>query len=212
MAGDVAHIALVPRKFGAERRTDATDELFATLAARAADGDLGAFDELMVLTERRVVSIAWRMLGDADAARDAAQEVYLRVFRSLGGYRPAEPFMAWVYRITVNVCHDAVRRRRRYELRHEPLLDDEGAGPASCDDVEGRVLDAQKRELVARALETLPERERAAFVLRDLEGLTTDEAASALGTRPVTVRSQVSIARAKIKAYCARALDRGRKE
>lgn len=209
MAGDVAHIALVPRKFGAERRAGAADELFARLAARAAGGDLGAFDELMVLTERRVVAIAWRMLGNADDARDAAQEVYLRVFRSLGRYRPEEPFMAWVYRITVNVCHDVGRRRRRYESRHEPIGEEADAGPVSHDDVEGRVLDVQRRELVARALETLPERERAAFVLRDLEGLTTDEVAEVLGTRPVTVRSQVSIARAKIKAYCARALDRG---
>jgi len=211
MAGDVAQIALVPENAGADRTPDAADALYGRLAERAANGDLKAFDELMVRTERRVVSIAWRMLGNGDDARDAAQEVYLRVYRALGRYRPEEPFMAWVYRITVNVCHDAGRRRRRYERRHEPIGDDPPAVAATTD-VEASVLQAQKRAIVARAVETLPERERAAFVLRDLEGLSTDEVAEALGTRPVTVRSQVSVARAKVKAFCKHALGATRKD
>jgi RNA polymerase sigma-70 factor (ECF subfamily) len=209
MAGDVAHIALVPGKAEATRDADAADALYCALAERARDGDLEAFDELMTLAERRVVSIAWRMLGDRDAARDAAQEVFLRVYRSLGRYRPGEPFMAWVYRITVNVCHDAARKRRRYADRHTPLG---GADPAAGDvRPDDRLIDEQRRELVARALAALPERERTAFVLRDLEGLSTDEVARLLGTRAVTVRSQVSMARTKIKAYCERVLGR-RKE
>jgi RNA polymerase sigma-70 factor (ECF subfamily) len=211
MAGDVAHIALVPENTGADRSPDATQALFARLAERAAEGDLEAFDELMVRTERRVVAIAWRMLGNGDDARDAAQEVYLRVYRALERYRPDEPFMAWVYRITVNVCYDEGRRRRRYDRRHEPIGDEQPAVAADTD-VEASVLRAQKRAIVARALETLPERERAAFVLRDLEGLSTEEVAETLGTRPVTVRSQVSIARAKVKRFCARALAATRKD
>ena len=151
MAGDVAQIALAPENAGADRTPDAADALFARLAERAANGDLKAFDELMVRTERRVVSIAWRMLGNRDDARDAAQEVYLRVYRALGRYRPDEPFMAWVYRITVNVCYDAGRKRQRYERRHEPIGDDPPAVAASSD-VEASILRAQKREMVARAL------------------------------------------------------------
>lgn len=206
MAGDVAHIALVPGRAEATRDADAADALFATLAKRAREGDLAAFDELMTLAERRVVSIAWRMLGDRDDARDAAQEVFLRVYRSIGRYRTGEPFMAWVYRITVNVCHDAVRNRRRHAGRNVPLEDhDPVDAGAALDD---RVLEMQRRELVLRALASLPEREREAFVLRDLEGLSTDEVARLLGTRPVTVRSQASMARTKIKAYCSRVLGR----
>ena len=207
MAGDVAHIALVPGRAEATRDADAADALFAALADRARGGDLAAFDELMTLTERRVVSIAWRMLGDKDDARDAAQEVFLRVYRSLGRYRTGEPFMAWVYRITVNVCHDVGRRRRRHSDRNVPLDGHEPVDTrAALDDL---VLESQRRELVARALESLSEREREAFVLRDLEGLSTDEVARLLGTRPVTVRSQASMARTKVKAYCNRVLGRG---
>jgi RNA polymerase sigma-70 factor (ECF subfamily) len=210
MAGDVAHIALVPGRAEATRGADAADALFAALAERARGGDLAAFDELMTLTERRVVSIAWRMLGDKDDARDAAQEVFLRVYRSLGQYRTGEPFMAWVYRITVNVCRDVGRKRRRYSDRNVPLDGHEPVDAGAA--LDERVLERQRREIVARALESLPEREREAFVLRDLEGLSTDEVARLLGTRPVTVRSQASMARTKIKAYCSRVLGRGGKE
>ena len=206
MAGDVAHIALVPGRAEATRDADAADALYSELAKRARDGDLAAFDELMTLTERRVVSIAWRMLGDREAARDAAQEVFLRVYRSLGRYRSGEPFMAWVYRITVNVCHDARRKRRRNAERYTPLDDVDPPAHAAC--LDEHVLELQRRALVARALDALSEREREAFVLRDLEGLSTDEVARLLGTRPVTVRSQASMARAKIKAYCSRVVGR----
>lgn len=209
MAGDVAHIAFVPGKVDRSGHLDAADALYGQLVARIRAGDVLAFDELMRHTERRVVSIAWRMLGNEDDARDAAQEVFLRVYRSLDRYRPEDPFMAWVYRITVNVCHDVYRKRVRYEAHHASIDDHE---PVVTGLQESTVLERQKREIVARALAALPEREREAFVLRDLEGMSTDEVADALGTRPVTVRSQVSMARAKIKAYCSRALGRGGKE
>ena len=71
------------------------------------------------------------------------------------------------------------------------------------------MLLAQRRELLRRGLDALPERERAAIVLRDLEGLTTEEVARILKTRPVTVRSQVSSARAKLKVYCERLQRKG---
>lgn len=212
MAGDVTHIALLPGKFAPEGGSDSTEPAVAAVVARARAGDAAAFDELMALFERRVAAIAWRMLGNEEDARDAAQEVFLKVFRHLDTYRVDDNFRAWLTRITVNVCRDAIRRRSRYERRHAAL--DAGSGPsaeslASPDDVEALAIAAQNRALVARALARLPERERAAFVLRDLEGLSTDETARALGTRSVTVRSQVSAARAKIRAYCERALRQG---
>ncbi len=212
MAGDVTHIVLEPGNVAGEQRcADPTNDLYAELASQAARGDLDAFDELMIQTERRVLSIAWRMLGNSDDARDAVQEVFLRVYRSLKRYRPEDPFMAWVYRITVNVCRDFNRRRRRDERRYTPL-DEEDREPLGNDDIEERVLLEQRRQLVMSALAALTERERAAFVLRDLEGLTTAEVASVLGTRAATVRSQVSLARGKIRAFCSRALTGRRRE
>ena len=184
----------------------------ALLVARARTGDATAFEELMICTQHKVVATAWRMLGDREDARDAAQEVYLRVFKYLARYDATQDFHGWLYRITLNVCRDAARKRRKTDEgsdwfdapAHEQALD-----ATHAHDVEEQTLRTQQRALVAQALQTLPEKERAALVLRDLEGLDTEEVARILRTRPVTVRSQVSSARAKIKLYCERLLRKG---
>jgi RNA polymerase sigma-70 factor (ECF subfamily) len=188
----------------------------APLIARARTGDAGAFEELMLCTQHKVVATAWRMLGDREDARDAAQEVYLRVFKYLARYDPAQDFHGWLYRITLNVCRDAARRRKRPHAGSDwfnaPERERELAAAAPADtqgDAEAATLVAQQRALVAEALQTLPEKERAALVLRDLEGLSTEEVARLLRSRPVTVRSQISSARAKIKRYCDRLLQKG---
>lgn len=217
MAVSIAHTFLRSAEEHARPReaaTAAADPL-TPLVARARAGDAAAFDDLMRATERKVVATAWRFLGDREDVRDAAQEVYLRAFKYLARFREGEDFGAWLYRITVNVCRDAAERRRR--AGHAAGVSDEDLERAAADfenladagDAESEALRAQQRELLRRGLDTLPERERAAIVLRDLEGLSTEEVARILNTRPVTVRSQVSSARAKLKVYCDRLQRRG---
>ena len=215
MAVSVAHTFLTStEEHSRPRETTAADPL-APLVARTRAGDAAAFDDLMRATERKVVATAWRFLGDREDARDAAQEVYLRAFKYLARFREGEDFGAWLYRITVNVCRDAAERRRR--AGRAGGATDEELERAAADfenfagggDAERGVLLAQQRELLRRGLDALPERERAAIVLRDLEGLSTEEVARILNTRPVTVRSQVSSARAKLKVYCERLQRRG---
>jgi RNA polymerase sigma-70 factor (ECF subfamily) len=186
---------------------------FSPLVARARAGDSLAFERIMLATEQRVVAVAWRLLGNREDARDAAQEVYLRVFKYLDRFRAGEDFQGWLYRITVNVCHDLARKRRAGGQQLDELnVERERTtfeNPRGGADAESLTLRAQQLALVRRALATLPEKERAALVLRDLEGLSTEETALALGSRPVTVRSQVSTARTKIKIYCDRLLGKG---
>jgi RNA polymerase sigma-70 factor (ECF subfamily) len=214
MSAEIAHLFMTgahdaPRLAREEERADH----FAPLVARARAGDSLAFERIMLATERRVVSLAWRLLGNREDARDAAQEVYLRVFKYLDRFRAGEDFQGWLYRITVNVCHDLARKRRAGgEQLDELKTDRAGAAfenPRGDESAESLTLRAQQLALVRRALATLPEKERAAVVLRDLEGLSTEETARALGSRPVTVRSQVSTARSKIKIYCDRLLSKG---
>jgi len=153
------------------------------------------------------------MLGDREDARDAAQEVFLRVFKYLDRYDAAQDFHGWLYRITLNVCHDTARRRPKTDAGSDwfdtPAHAAEIAALSTDTDAEAALLREQQRALVVRALTTLSEKERAAIVLRDLEGLSTEEVARILKSRPVTVRSQVSSARAKIKLYCDRLLRKG---
>src|ERR1043165_749200 len=92
-----------------------TSILLANIRAAKA-GDTRAFDNVMIATERRVATLAWRILGDAEEVKEAMQETFLRVFRYLGRYDERYDFAGWLYRIAVNVCRDLEKRRRRRAL------------------------------------------------------------------------------------------------
>jgi RNA polymerase sigma-70 factor (ECF subfamily) len=170
------------------------------LIVKARAGDAEAFEGLMVATEEQVLRLAGRMLGDRELARDAAQEVFLRVFKYLRGFREYEDFRAWLYRITVNVCRDAGRRASRpgprVSLEGRELEDGGALSEAS-------LLSRERVDAVRSALETLSPGERAAIVLRDLEELTSEEVADILGSRPGTVRAHVASARTKLRKRLA---------
>jgi len=208
MAAEMAHIFLTDaQELLPSAGVEETADYFAVLVARARAGDEIAFERIMLATEQRVVSIAWRMLGNRDDARDATQDVYLRVFKYLARFRAGEDFRAWLYRITINVCHDFARKKDVSALAQFGEIDfgQEGAAFETArrgPDPESLALHEQQLALVRRALQSLPAKERAALVLRDLEGFSTEEVAQTLGSRPVTVRSQISSARVKIKTYC----------
>lgn len=186
--------------------------LLSSLAERARTGEAAAFEQLMTRTQHGVAATAWRLLGNREDTRDATQETYLRAYKYLHSYRAGHDFQGWLYRVTVNVCRDMLRAGRGAASRTSSF-DDERAGAAldtlaGDDDTEQATLLAQRRAIVGRALASLPEKERTAVVLRDLEGLSTEEVARMMKTRPATVRSQVSTGRAKLKLYCDRLLRR----
>lgn len=181
------------------------------LILRAQQGDLHAFDRIIIMHQKRVVSVAWRMLGNREDAMDACQEVFIKAYRNLGRIDPDRDFSGWLYRITINVCHDQARsRNRRRQLSLEEAIE---AGnipePASHHDTETSAILRQEQAIVSLALATLTEKERAAIVLRDLEGLSSDEVAVILGSSPATVRSQISSARSKIRLFRERLQKKG---
>lgn len=175
----------------------------AALVERAKEGDGRAFDRLMVETQERVLGLAWRLLGSREDARDASQEVYLRVYRHLGRFRSGQDFHAWLYRITVNVCRDAARKRRR--TPPAPAQPPEPSRPAEAEE---DLLGAERWNLLLEALASLPPKERAALVLRDLEGLTSEQVSRVLGSRPATVRGQIASARLRMRNFCVGLLGR----
>ena len=184
-------LALAAAEAGSEPEgRDATLE-----AARA--GDPAAFDLLMRRYERLVIGTAYRLAGNLEDAEDASQEVFLRLYRNLARI-DAGNLAAWLYRVTVNVCHDA-RRRRANTLPVEDAPE-----PAAAGDPQQFAGEAERRALLLRSLRTLSEKERAAVVLRDLEGLATAEVARVLGSSVSTVRSQVSKARLKMRGFVER--------
>ena len=172
-----------------------------TLVELAAMGDREAFERLMTLTQPRVMAMTWRMLGNEPDAKDAAQEIYIRLYRNLALFDREHELFAWLYRIAVNVCRDIGRDRRRRQERFSSLdAVSEPRETAVAAGQENAVARREEREAVARAIATLPEKERAAIVLRDVEGLDTDEVARILQSSATTVRSQIHSARKKLRA------------
>lgn len=154
--------------------------------------------------------MSWRMLGNEADARDACQEVFLRVYKHLRRFKQDQDFFAWLYSITVNVCRDVLKKRQRHSLRFTSLAEEVAVATLeiATDEVDAvqLLMQAQQRDVIAQAIATLPYKERASIILRDIEGLSTNEVAQVLKSSSTTVRSQISAARKKIRTYCMRHL------
>lgn len=169
------------------------------LVARAKTGDLRAFDALVTQYEQRVLRTARWLLGNREDAEDAAQEVLIRLYRYLAKFDERRDLAPWLYRMTVNVCRDTGRKRRR--AKAVPLDDARVERVAARDRSDAGARLAEETDILSAGLETLSGKERSALVLRDIEGLSTEEVARVLGSSATTVRSQISRARVKLKRF-----------
>lgn len=165
----------------------------------APDGRLGHGEPAEVLPSRMdwadvvakyadvVYTMAYRLTGDDEEARDLAQDVLIRLHKGLAKYREGN-FEGWLYRTTVNAFRDRLRKRKR--LR-EDALPEEPPGMKTTGIVEEEVQRGELHDVVQRALVKLPAEYREAVVLRDLEGRSYDEIAHILGIPAGTVRSRI---------------------
>ena|SRR5579862_7607105 len=150
------------------------------------------FDQVIREREAQVLRTAYHILGNWADAEDAAQEVFVRLHRHGLGFPNEAAFGAWLYRVTMNLCLDRLRSARpQQEL---PEL------PCQSVSAEARVIREQQKRMLIAALAKLPSKERAAVVLREIEGLSTAEVAAILGSTEGTVRSQVAKAFARLRA------------
>jgi RNA polymerase sigma-70 factor (ECF subfamily) len=169
-------------------------------------GEPGAMDALIRATYTDVYALARRMLTDPEEAADATQEVFMRVMRSVLGFRGEAAFGTWLHRVTVNVCLTALRRRTRQRAqglvagsRAFGLPDDMMplAAPEPGPDERAAIADLARRS--ERALAHLPEDARAVVVLRDIEGLSTAEVAELLGVSESVVKVRLHRAHARLR-------------
>jgi RNA polymerase sigma-70 factor (ECF subfamily) len=174
--------------------TPSSTEEFSRLLRLARAGDMAAFEQIIIHHERHVLLTALRLLGRLEDAQDAAQEVFIRLYKYLHRFDEKREFLPWLYRMTVNVCRDISRKQPRAGLLSLEEIPDP---PVVAADL---ALEEERR-MLAQGIKTLAEKERAALVLRDIEGLSTREVAAILGSSEATVRSQVSTARSKIKKF-----------
>jgi len=168
--------------------------------ARAKNGDLNAFNELVIEYQTLVYNLCYRMLGQAQAAEDVTQEAFVSAWRNIGTFR-GEAFRPWLLRIAANLCRDELRRRGR---RPSASLDSamEAGLPEPPDDdpsPDENALASELRGHLHAALQQLPEDQRTALVLSDIEGLDYSEIAAVMKTSLGTVKSRIARARLKMR-------------
>ena len=177
----------------------------AALIESAREGDLNAFNRLVLEYQNMAFNVAARMLGDDDAAADVTQIAFLSAYRSMDSFRGGS-FRAWVMRMVTNACYDELRRRkRRPTISLEPVNEDdeEIESPTWLADDSDSPEDALERAELENALQTclhgLPEDFRAVVLMVDVEGLDYQEVSLATGKPLGTVKSRLARARLKMR-------------
>jgi RNA polymerase sigma-70 factor (ECF subfamily) len=169
-----------------------TDE---ELVARSIGGDLESFNQLILRWERPIYALAYRVLGREEEARDVAQEAFLRAFRAIKGFKGEAKFSSWLYRITLNLCRDWMRRERRSPTVATPegvdVLELAAAQQHPSASVEELAWRSEMGRHVGRAMARLPEEQRTAIILKEYHGLTFQEIADLLDCPLSTVKTRL---------------------
>jgi RNA polymerase sigma-70 factor (ECF subfamily) len=160
------------------------------LIQRCQQGDTLAFDQLVERHGQWVYNLAYRMVGDRDEAYDLAQEAFVRAFAAIGSFRRGSSFSTWLYRVTTNACLDEIKRRRRRPVPASSLINDDSPpadppdpGPNTAE----RVEKMGRRDIVRRAIASLPLHHRLPLVLYELQGCSYEEVAAITGANIGTV-------------------------
>ena len=181
------------------------------LVARAQAGDTRAFEELVRRHQRWVFTLAVRMVGDGGEAEDLAQEVFVKAYRGLGGFRGAARFSTWLHSIASHHCLNALETRRRqplYRLERERPRDDDSPPrlerlPNGTPGADAVLEQRERARLVQAALARLKTDHRLIVVLRDIQGMSYEAIAESLGIELGTVRSRLHRARMELKDLLA---------
>jgi RNA polymerase sigma-70 factor (ECF subfamily) len=176
----------------------------AALIRQSQNGDVDAYNTLVLHYQTQAYNVAYRIMGDQDSAADATQEAFISAYRAISRFRGGS-FKAWLLRIVTNACYDELRRRKR---RPKASLDavyveDESIDPAffatHSENPEGHAQRMELQGAIIDCLQGLSEEHRTVAVLRDVEGFTYDEIAEIVGVAGGTVKSRLSRARLHLR-------------
>lgn len=173
------------------------------LIDRVLSGETDAFEPLVAENQKQVYHLALRMLENPEDASDAAQEVFLRAYRSLDSFRAESRFSVWLYRLTSNICIDMLRAQRRRQTFSLSVGEEEGEVqeleiPDRRFSPETALERAQLREAVRQGLDKLALEYREVLVLREIQGLSYEEIGQVLGLETGTVKSRLFRGRQKL--------------
>ncbi len=185
---------------------DLRQEEEATLIRLAQEGERAAFEVLVQRYQKRVYAVAYGMVSDSEHALDVTQEAFVKAYLSIGSFVGRSNFYTWLYRITVNSAIDFMRREQRdrtvsYEdglkLDETSSRADPPLGRLPSPDSGARR--SEIKDAILKAVETLPEEQRAAILLREVQGLSYKEIADVLQCSKGTVMSRLHYARHKLQ-------------
>lgn len=178
------------------------------LICRAAAHDEAAFEKLMLLHQKNVYNLCFRIAGNAEDALDLSQEVFLRLWRTLEQYQFDAAFSTWLYRMTQNICIDFLRRQKRQQHLSMTVSDDEQQQrellvPDPAPLPEEQVIFNEKQEAIRRAMNALPVDYREILQLRVVQNLPYEQIAEILNVPAGTVKSRLARARIQLKKLLA---------
>ena len=167
------------------------------------DGDVNAFEALVLRYQKKVYNTVLRLAGDCAEAEDLSQEVFLKIFKGLSSFRGESSFSTYIYRVAANTAIDALRRREaptvslstENEEGEEFELALPDAGPLPVEILESR----ERRQAIRAAIDALPEHHRAVIVLREMDGMSYQDIAQAMGLTEGTVKSRINRARGRLR-------------
>ncbi|WP_416423485.1 RNA polymerase sigma factor [Pseudomonas sp. App30] len=179
------------------------------LLARIGNNEPAAVNEMVSRKLPRLLALASRLLGDADEARDVAQESFLRIWKQAASWRPGQArFDTWLHRVALNLCYDHLRRRKAHGLDDATL--EQLADPAGAP--EDQLLASDQQARMAAALAALPDRQREAIVLQYYQELSNIEAAALMDISVEALESLLSRARRNLRKQLAEPVGPGGKQ
>jgi RNA polymerase sigma-70 factor (ECF subfamily) len=174
----------------------------AALIKKAQDGDLAAFNRLVLTYQEAVYNVAYRIMGEPQSAEDATQEAFISAYQGLKRFRGGS-FKSWLMRIATNACYDELRRRKRRPQSSLDKITEENESFAFLRSPDEGPEQAQQRLELVKAIEDclreLPDDQRITAVLGDVEGYNYQEIAGITGVSLGTVKSRMSRARSKLR-------------
>lgn len=190
------------------------EDLDLALMKRTAAGDMAAFEQLVEVHQRRVVGTVAKMIGDDQDAEDIAQQVFLRVWKSAGKYRPTAKFTTWLFTITRNLVFNELRRRKRHptdsiDAKEEAHRPTKSVRETESENPDQAFLQREMQEAIQAAIDDLPEPQRLAIVLRRYEDLPYEEIAEVLNLSVSAVKSLLFRARNQLRTSLSRYLEGG---
>ncbi len=173
------------------------------LVEKIKKGDIDAYEEIIKKYENKVCGIIYHMIKNQNDVEDLAQEVFIKVYKNLSKFKGDSSLYTWIYKITVNLCLDEVKKRKNIIYLDEKLEVEDGELERelpSSDKTQVELYEEKElKEKLHKCIGKLPEKQRVMIVLRDIKGFSYEEISEITSVKLGTVKSQINRARLKLK-------------